>query len=197
MAKFISLTAALLVSTLPLGCSGGGFSGEGEKKIATSSRDGAATPTPSKPNADATATTSDATDPNVAVIAKCLEKWGPSSPFKKGENFRVINASVSVFGVGNALVDDIQTKTPELVLIGAAVNVLGEATYKLLNNNGWYCLKVDVNVLSTTNLELGCSSHVADSKVDVAVGGTKNRQVGEVGVHVFSDVNVTRAASCN
>ena len=66
---------------------------------------------------------------------------------------------------------------------------------ELLNPNGWYCLKVDVNVLNNTQIDLNCHAHLADSRVNVGVL-SNNDPAGIVGVHVLSDVKVVRRPGC-
>lgn len=139
-------------------------------------------------SADATAELS----PEQDAIGKCLANWG-DSPFTKDSKFRKIAAVVSVLGFGGkGIVDTQQTNEPELVLIGAAVSVLSKTQFELKNENGWYCMMVDVGVKSSTEVELGCKSHLADSAVQVNVGSSANGSAGAVGVHVLSDVSVTR-----
>lgn len=125
------------------------------------------------------------------AIGKCLEKWGSASPFAAGAGYRKIHASVQVLGQGKGIVDDIKTEKPELVLITAAVSVLGKTSYELLNPNGWYCMKVDVNVLTNLTVKLECGAHMADNKVDVGVL-SNSQPLGSVGVHVLSDVKIQR-----
>lgn len=120
------------------------------------------------------------------TLRKCMEKWD-SLPFDQRIQVRKIYASVTVGGVGNAINDTRRTSEPELVLIYAGVNVLGSVTYKLLNPNGFYCMKVNVNVLTSLNLDLHCNARLADSMVDVNVGSEAD-QTASVGVHVGSIV---------
>jgi len=132
------------------------------------------------------------TDPSDdAAVAQCLTKFG-SHPFGQRHkyNYRKIAASVQVLGVGNAVVDTVATPEPSLILISAGVSVLGQTNYQLLNPNGWYCLKVSVNVLTNLNINLHCKAKLADNKVDVNVG-SNSQPVGQVGVHVGSGVKVT------
>ncbi len=126
------------------------------------------------------------------AMNKCLMKFG-RHPFGQNQvmNYRKINTSVSVLGFGSGIVDDQISNGPELILISAAVNVLGEQTYQLLNPNGFYCLKVDVNVSASTRIDLHCNASLADSKVNVNVM-SDSTTTGVVGVHVLSDVSVRR-----
>lgn len=72
----------------------------------------------------------------------------------------------------------------------AAVNVGGAVTYNLLNPNGYYCMKVNVNVNQQLTINLHCNARLADSKVGVNVGSTVSDSTSAVGVHVNSTVNV-------
>ena len=75
------------------------------------------------------------------------------------------------------------------------MNVLGETNYEFLNPNGYYCLKVDVNVKAKTRIKLHCDAKMADNKVDVGVL-SDSEPVGGVGVHVLSDVKIDRIGGC-
>ena len=135
------------------------------------------------------------TDGDQNAIAGCLKAWG-QHPF--GPNpvaSRHIHASVQVLGFGSAIRDDYPTAGPELVVISAAVGVMSNSKMELLNPNGWYCLKVDVNVLNNTQIDLACRAHLADSRVNVGVL-SNNDPAGVVGVHVLSDVKVVRRPGC-
>ncbi len=129
--------------------------------------------------------------PDDVAIGKCLEKWGAASPFAADAGYRKIHASVQVLGKGKGIVDDVRTEKPELVLITAAVSVLGKTSYELLNPNGWYCMKVDVNVLTDVTVKLECGARMADNQIDVGVL-SNSQPVGGVGVHVLSDVKIER-----
>jgi len=193
---FAVCAAVLLVAS----CSGGDFKAGGRKgaaeKTGASQQDNDET-RKSDDSIDAkdSELTEKPSDGDSAAIAKCLAKWG-DHPFGAQPVHRKIHAAVQVFGHGKGIVDDVKTTVPALILIGAAVNVLGETTYELLNPNGWYCLKVDVNVKAKTQIDLHCDAKLADSKVDVSVG-SQSQPVGIVGVHVLSDVKIARVGgSC-
>ena len=131
----------------------------------------------------------DLSDDDLA-INKCLEKFG-SHPFDRNQvkAYRKISASVQVLGAGNTVKDTDATPGPALILISAAVNVLGSAEYQLLNPNGYYCLKVDVNVLANSTINLHCNAKLADNKVGVNVGSS-GETAGRVGVNVGSEVTI-------
>ena len=129
-------------------------------------------------------------DDEVETIRRCMQKWN-QNPFGNGTvNVRRIYASVNVLGVGTAINDTIRTQSPELVIIYAGVNVGGTTTWNLMNPNGWYCAKVNVNVQQTLNVNLHCNARLADSLVSVNVGSTTNSATAAVGVNVLSNVNV-------
>jgi len=125
------------------------------------------------------------------AVNQCLLKFG-NHPFTKDKvrHYRKINASVTVLGYGNAVSDTQYTKEPSLVLVKAAVNVLGPTSYQLHNANGWYCIKAAVDVLAQTDVNLHCKAHLADNKSNVNVGGSQQGTAGRIGVNVFSDVRV-------
>lgn len=129
-------------------------------------------------------------DNDLDALHNCLAQW-KNNPFTGTvNNYKKINASVSVLGVGNAINDTIDTAQPFLVLIDAGVNVLGTPTYNLMNKNGYYCMKVNVNVLTDFNINLHCNARLADQRVNVNVGSTQNDTTSAVGVHVLSNVQV-------
>lgn len=131
-----------------------------------------------------------ADDKDLDALHKCLSKW-KGHPFTGPvENYYRIAASVSVGGFGTTVKDTERTAEPFLVLIDAAVNVGGTPKYELMNPNGYYCMKVNVNVLTSLSIDLHCSARLADSKVSVNVGSTQNDSTSAVGVHVLSNVQV-------
>jgi hypothetical protein len=132
----------------------------------------------------------DADDGDLDALHKCMAKW-KNLPFDQTiDNYNKIAASVTVGGFGNAINDTEPTDEPWLTLITAGVNVGGAPTYRLLNPNGYYCIKVNVNVLTNLTIELHCNARLADSKVNVAVISEQDDATAEVGVHVLSDIDV-------
>jgi hypothetical protein len=126
-----------------------------------------------------------------------LAQW-TSHPFGATvTNYKRIAAAVTVGGIGNAINDRTVTSEPQLVLIAAGVNVGGTPSYNLLNPNGWYCLKVNVNVLTEFNINLHCAAHMADSRVNVNVLSDQNDVTSAVGVHVLSTVKVNDVKPAN
>lgn len=125
------------------------------------------------------------------ALHKCLAKW-QDNPFTGTtvKNYRKISASVSVGGFGNLINDNENTAQPFLTLIEAGVNVLGSPTYNLMNRNGYYCIKVNVNVSTNLSINLHCNARLADQKVNVNVGSTQSDTTSVVGVHVLSNVLV-------
>ena len=135
----------------------------------------------------------DDTSTDEGALRHCLKAWNGQSPFKDADvaNARKINASVRVLSEGPAVQDTQATDKPQLILIVAAVTVLSNSSYELQNPNGWYCIKASVNVKSTLNVNLHCTAHLADNKVDVSVLST-GTQAGQVGVNVLADVRVNK-----
>lgn len=131
-----------------------------------------------------------ADEDDLGALHKCLSQWR-NNPFKGTVyNYQRIYASVSVGGVGNVINDNESTDEPFLILVDAGVNVGGAPTYNLMNKNGYYCLKVNVNVLTNLNVNLHCNARLADQRVNVNVGSTQNDTTSAVGVHVLSNVQV-------
>lgn len=127
---------------------------------------------------------------DMAAISKCLKQWRKSPFSGTVDNFKRIYASVTVGTTGNAISDTERTEDPMLILIDAGVNVFGTPKYELLNPNGWYCIKANVNVGATLAIDLHCGARLADGKVNVNVGSTQSSSTAAVGVHVFSTVTV-------
>lgn len=124
------------------------------------------------------------------AIAQCLKNWG-NSPFTTASPYKRIAASVSVFGFGDAVDDETPTADPQLIVVDAAVNVLGNPTYKLENPNGWYCIVADVNVLTDVTIDLKQGAHLSDTSVGVNVlGKTTGGTAGSTDVNVLSCENV-------
>lgn len=125
-------------------------------------------------------------------VKECLSHWG-SAPFDaKNLKYRTIETSVSVFGAGSDIIDEKQSSGPELIFIKPSVNVLGKSTIKLLNPNGWYCMKSNTNVLGKAIIELHCKAKMSisntgatvlgsdqgDQKGNTVLGKTKIKRVG-------------------
>lgn len=104
------------------------------------------------------------------AIGRCLEAWG-EHPFGKNPKFRTLSTSVKVFGIGKSSGDMEATSEPRLVMVNAAVNVMGGAKIELLNPNGWYCLKSNVNVMGGLRIKAHCSAHLASATEGVTVIG--------------------------
>jgi hypothetical protein len=128
-------------------------------------------------------------------VAQCITKWGRVPFTGTFTNVRRIKAAVSVYGIGTVINDTIQTSTPALILVDAGVNVMGNPVYNFMNNNGYYCMKVNVNVQTDLDINLACNAKLADNSVQVNVASTTNSETGVIGVNVGSNVQVTRMTS--
>jgi hypothetical protein len=126
------------------------------------------------------------------AVTKCLEAWG-THPFGANPKYKTMATSVKVFGIGNNPKDTAKTNEPVLTLINPGVNVMGGTTYELLNPNGWYCFRANVNVMGGLTIKAHCKAHIAsandgatvlassetDSDKSVTVmGSTKVEKVG-------------------
>ncbi len=134
-------------------------------------------------------TVPDATTAEVDQISTCLQKWG-QVPFSGAVSVRRIYAAVTVGGFGVAVNDVTQTSGPALILVDAGVNVGGAPVYNMLNNNGYYCMKVNVNVNTAFTVNLACQAHLADNSVQVNVGSSVGGTTSAIGVNVNSNVTV-------
>ena len=119
-----------------------------------------------------------------------MKKWS-NHPFK-GENpsYKELGGGVKVLGIGKSVVDAEVTSAPRLVLVNPAVSVLTKNTYRLLNPNGWYCLKDNVTVLGKSVIEAHCQARLTASSKAVTVLGSSRQ--GAEGVTVLGKAVVTR-----
>lgn len=128
-------------------------------------------------------------------VAQCITKWGRVPFTGTFTNVRRIKAAVSVHGIGSVINDTLQTSTPALILIDAGVNIMGNPVYNFMNNSGYYCMKVNVNVQTDLDINLACNAKLADNSVQVNVASTTNSETAVIGVNVGSNVQVTRMTS--
>jgi hypothetical protein len=105
------------------------------------------------------------------AIQRCLSAWG-KHPFGSNPPYRVMAASVKIFGIGDDMVDRETTRTPALVLVDAGVNIMGGSTIELLNPKGWYCLRSNVNVMGGMTIRAHCKAHLASAVEGVTVLGS-------------------------
>lgn len=111
------------------------------------------------------------------AIATCLRIWG-KHPFGSRPQFKTLETSVKVFGIGKSPSDTAPTKTPSLVLINPGVNVMGETSLELLNPNGWYCLRTTVNVMGGLKIRAHCDAHLAMASEGATVLGNNTDSKG-------------------
>jgi hypothetical protein len=104
-------------------------------------------------------------------IKGCLAQFG-EHPFDVNEletfNYKILAPTINVLNGNSVLLDDAQTEEPQLIIVAGAVNVMGNATYKFLNSNGWYCLTSNVSVFGSTTIDLNIDSHL--TQFNIAVG---------------------------
>ncbi len=110
---------------------------------------------------------------NDTHVKSCLRHWKKTPFDSSNPNYRTISTSVNVFGAGKDIEDTKRTKSPDLVFLKPSVNVLGKSTIKLLNPNGWYCLKSNTNVLGKAVIELHCKAKLAISNTGATVLGSE------------------------
>ena len=115
-------------------------------------------------------------------IASCLNAWG-KHPFGANPRFKTMATSVNVFGIGGNPADTERTKSPALVLVNTGVNVMGGTTLELLNPNGWYCFKSNVNVMGSLRIRADCKAHLASAHDGTTVLGSNadNKSVTVMG----------------
>ena len=106
-------------------------------------------------------------------IASCLKAWG-KHPFGPNPKFKTMATSVKVFGIGQNPADTERTGSPSLVLVNTGVNVMGGTTMELLNPNGWYCFRSNVNVMGSLNIRADCKAHLASARDGTTVLGSNS-----------------------
>jgi hypothetical protein len=129
------------------------------------------------------------------AINRCLTHWN-NHPFKTEaqKRYRIMNTSVKVMGIGGDTVDQTTTSYPQLVLVEPSVNVMSKAVFELMNPNGWYCFKSNVNVMSKTIINTHCHAQLADSRSGATVLGSGDDS-GKGGVTVLGKTKINRI--CN
>lgn len=138
----------------------------------------------------------DADPTDLGDIERCLALWGDNSPFGQTiTNYEKIYASVTIGGSGTPINDTVRTEEPKLILVVAGVAVGSNVTYNMLNPNGYYCVKVSVNVQTNATYNVHCNAAVAQSSVSVNVGSNGD-PLSQIGVNVNSNtqVNIVRPA---
>jgi hypothetical protein len=129
-------------------------------------------------------------------IAACLKAWG-DHPFGQNPQFRTLETSVKVFGIGGETADTQPTSSPSLVLINPSVNVLGGSTIELMNPNGWYCLRTTITIMGRVSVRAHCKAHLASTSAGTTVLGnnSENRNVKDITVTSIGSVAVERPCS--
>lgn len=113
-----------------------------------------------------------ANEPNSAIAA-CLKAWG-KHPFGSNPTYKTLSTSVKVFGIGNDPSDSEATNSPSLVLVNPGVNVMGGTVFNLLNPNGWYCMRTNVNVMGGMTIRVHCNAKLATGSESSSVSVMAN-----------------------
>ena len=123
-------------------------------------------------------------DGDQVALRECLSKWA-SHPFPKDGDltFKKIGANVKVMGIGDDVADTAKTDQPELVLVKPSVSVMTKATYRLMNPNGWYCMKAKVSVMAKSVIEVDCSAHLAATNegITIAASNESSKEIAVLG----------------
>jgi hypothetical protein len=115
-------------------------------------------------------------------VQNCLKTW-KQHPFNTGNpDFRVIGSKVKVMGMGDEMIDGQKTEKPELIFVKPTVNVMSKSVIRLLNPNGWYCLKSNVAVMGKTEIEVDCKAKLASASTGATVLGKDDSDNGSVTV---------------
>lgn len=127
---------------------------------------------------------------DTAAINRCLAKW-KNNPFPATiTNFKHIYAAISVNSNAVVVDDMAQTSVPQLILVDAGVSVGGNPIYNLRNQNGYYCMKVGVNVKTNLTINLACKARLTDSLAQVNVNSDSSAGTSAIGINVGSNVKV-------
>ena len=105
------------------------------------------------------------------ALTSCLKSWG-NHPFGNKLKYKTLSTSVTVFGLGDKPSDKEVTKEPALILVNPGVNVMGGTTYELLNPNGWYCFRSNVNVMGGVIIKAHCNARLASAHDGATVMGS-------------------------
>ncbi|MBI3558399.1 MAG: hypothetical protein HY074_19190 [Deltaproteobacteria bacterium] len=128
-------------------------------------------------------------DGDLEAIKGCLSSW-PKHPFdKKAPEFRTMTSKVKILGIGGSINDETVTANPELILVKASVAVLSKSEMRLMNPQGWYCLKGQVSVLGKSVIHLNCTSNLTSSKDGSSVMGGGDAKEG---VTVLGTTSIVR-----
>ena len=84
--------------------------------------------------------------------------------------YKTVNVGVSVFGVGNT-VSDLQTTIQPVMTILVGVSVLSDVHLLLMNRNAYYCVAVNVGVMSHITVQRACEAKFTGANVNVNVLG--------------------------
>jgi hypothetical protein len=126
-------------------------------------------------------------------IPACLKAWR-DHPFGEAPQFKSLEGSLTVFGVGRKTGDTEPTSTPSLVLIEPSFNAMGGSTIELLNPNGWYCMRTMLSIMGTLSIRAHCKARLAATSAgSTAVGNnTENRNIKDLAVTSIGTVAVER-----
>lgn len=129
-------------------------------------------------------------------IAACLKAWG-NHPFGANPQFKNLETSATVFGIGKKAGDRTPTSSPSLVLVNPIFNVMGGSTIELLNPNGWYCLTTALSVLGRLSIRVQCKAHLAMTSNGRTMQGNnaENRGIRDLSVTSIGTIAVERP--CN
>jgi hypothetical protein len=131
------------------------------------------------------------------TMKKCLNQWTihPFATVTKANSKSIgIGVAVGPFQIGG--VNDLSpSPEPQLVVVNATLNLGGKATYKMLNPNGWYCLKLNFSLsdeknIADTTWRLECNAKLSESELDLGLSttaqivGNTNKTGAQLGVHI-------------
>lgn len=107
------------------------------------------------------------------LMDNCLKAWG-GHPFGNNPKYKTLDTNVKVFGIGDNTKDVEVTSSPSLIMVNPGVNVMGGSVVELLNPNGWYCFKSQVNVMGGLTIKAHCKAHLASASGGTTVLGSNS-----------------------
>jgi hypothetical protein len=150
---------------------------EGEKKAEGDATDAGTTVVPAAVNQEVTIDGASAEE--TAIVKQCLAKF-PDNPFAGHVTvFRKI-VPLPSFNEDKVTVDDSTiSATPAMILITDGLNVGGNIIFKLLDPNGFYCIKPAAMVKNLI-IQLDCKARIADANDQKGQGGLQGIYISSV-----------------
>jgi hypothetical protein len=115
----------------------------------------------------------------LAIVKQCVTKF-QDNPFAGHiTSFRKI-VPLPSFNEDKVVIDDFQvSQAPTMILITDGLNVGGNVTFKLLDANGYYCIKPAAMVQNLV-IQLDCKARIADANDQKGQGSIQGIYISSV-----------------